>query len=172
MTIPIQKIIQLLAFLNLYQQGTQLNSSIYSWDAADFRVPWPKRSCPFLKTTTQKLLRKLLALLNLYQQAKSQHRSNIHSWDRNFTNPWTKRSRQFMNRPTQFMKRPTQKLLKKTLLSRICISRQKINSIYWFIFETQQGLESLDLKGHLHLWPNLPKIIKVTFSFSEFVSAC
>ena len=45
-----------LAFLNLYQHATKsahfINS--FSWDTADFKVPWSKRPHLFLTTTTQK----------------------------------------------------------------------------------------------------------------------
>ena len=52
------KIIKLLAFLNSYQHAkNQPNSSIHSWDTADFGVLRPKRPYPFLITTIQKLLK-------------------------------------------------------------------------------------------------------------------
>ena len=43
---------------------------------------------------------------------------------------------------------------------------QKISSIYQFIHEMKLILETLDLKGHSHIWPCAPK---VTFSFSDYV---
>ena len=71
-TIPTQKSIKLLlAFLNLFQHAkNQLNSSIYSWDKADFRTLWHKKPCPFLTTPTQKLLKLFLTSLNLYLHAQ------------------------------------------------------------------------------------------------------
>ena len=51
-------IIKLLAFLNLHQHAkNQPNSSIHSWDTADFRVLRPKRLYPFFIITIQKLLK-------------------------------------------------------------------------------------------------------------------
>ena len=55
----------------------QLISSIHYWD---FRVPRPKRSCTFLITTTQKLLKLLLAFLDFYQHTKDQFILLIPSW--------------------------------------------------------------------------------------------
>ena len=48
---------------------------------------------------------------------------------------------------------------------------QKISSSRPFIFEIQQSLESQTQKGHGHFWSNHPKIIKVIFGFSEYLSA-
>ena len=48
-------IIKLTFFLNLYQNAKKsahfINS--FSWDTADFRVPWSKKPCSFFTTTTQ-----------------------------------------------------------------------------------------------------------------------
>ena len=51
---------------------------------------------------------------------------------------------------------------------------QKISPLHPFILEIQQILESGDLKGQAHFHHHLqklPKIIKLTFSFTEFLSA-
>ena len=62
------------------------------------------------------------------------------------------------------------KITKKTFSFPEFVSAGKnISSIHRFILEIQQILESQNLKGHLHFWPHPPKIIKVTFSFFEFV---
>ena len=83
-TIPTQKSIKLLlAFLNLFQHAkNQLNSSIYSWDKADFRTLWHKKPCPFLTTPTQKLLKLFLTSLNLYLHAQNLLNPSLHSWNK------------------------------------------------------------------------------------------
>ena len=45
-------------------------------------------------------------------------------------------------------------------------SLQKISSIHQFILEINLILETLDLKGHVHIWPCAPK---VSFSFPDYM---
>ena len=46
---------------------------------------------------------------------------------------------------------------------------QNIRSIHQVIFEMKKILETLDLKGHTHIWSCASK---VTFGFPDYVWAC
>ena len=54
------------------------SSSIYSWDKADFRVPGPKRSQPYL---TMCIPIVTFSFPDTYEHSKNQLNSFIHSWD-------------------------------------------------------------------------------------------
>ena len=62
---------------HLQHAKNQLNSSIYYWDKADFRVPGLKRSQPYLTMCIPKVTFSFLD--TMYEDAKNQLNSFIHS---------------------------------------------------------------------------------------------
>ena len=80
----------------------QLKSSIYSWYIADFRVPWSKRTHPFLTMRSQKLWKYLLTFLNLFQHAKNRFILSIRIWDTvHFRVQWLECWHTFLTMQTQ-----------------------------------------------------------------------
>ena len=78
-------------------QKNQLNSLIYSWDIADFRVPEPKRSQPYLTMYIPKVT--FTFTDTMYQHVKSHNQntsdhnhSNIFLWTLNFWNQHVKKA--------------------------------------------------------------------------------
>ena len=59
----------------------QLNSSIHSWDTADFRVPWPKSPTHIWPCSSNNYYSKVQLLWVCISMRKNQFISLIPSWD-------------------------------------------------------------------------------------------
>ena len=70
-----------LSWIYTTMQKNKFIPSIDSWDTANFRVPWPDESNPFLAKPTQNFIDQLLIYVNFYQHAKNQATSLICSGD-------------------------------------------------------------------------------------------
>ena len=74
---------------------------IHSWDKADFRVPGPKRSQPYLTMCIPKVTFSFFLDI-MYKHVKNQLNSFIHSWNTpNHRVPWPKRPHPFLTTTTQ-----------------------------------------------------------------------